>query len=342
MPLKQVTIPRLELTAVTISARISTFLRSELTYPEIKEYFWTDSKIVLGYINNAAKRFHTYVANRVQEIRDATDPTSWNYVNTKDNPADDAYRRLEAANLVNGCRWLSGPNFLRENGIFQAPVSGKFVLNHDDPEVKRAVVHKVYSKNSCEKDWDVDRLNHVSSWYRALKIIALCLQLKERWRRKEIKGTNLSSTSFKRPLSRLVVSLSKIHESEKEILRALQWKHFSNEVQALKSLKVKETDVSRNMARKRNQEIKRYGSLYRLDPFLDDDGLICVGGRIKRANFPAGITHPIIMPRRSHITNLLIRHYHLKVNHMGRGVTFNELRQRGYWIIGGWWHICCF
>ena len=62
-PLKQLTIPRLELTAVTISARISTFLRSELTYPEIKEYFWTDSKIVLGYINNAAKRFHAYVAN---------------------------------------------------------------------------------------------------------------------------------------------------------------------------------------------------------------------------------------------------------------------------------------
>ena len=146
MPLKQETIPRLELTAATISATISTFLRSELTYPEIKEYFWTDGKIVLGYINNAAKRFHTNVANRVQEIRDATDPTSWNYVDTKDNPADDASRGLEAANLVNGCRWLSGPNFLRKNGIFQEPVSGKFDLNHDDPEVKRAVVHKVYCK----------------------------------------------------------------------------------------------------------------------------------------------------------------------------------------------------
>lgn len=117
-PLKQATIPRLELTAATISARISTFLRSELTYPEMKEYFWTDSKIVLGYINNAAKRFHTYVANRIQEIRDAIDPTSWNYVDTRDNPADDASRGLEAANLVNRCRWLSGPNFLRKNRIF--------------------------------------------------------------------------------------------------------------------------------------------------------------------------------------------------------------------------------
>ena len=79
-------------------------------------------------------------------------------------------------------------------------------------------------------------------------------------------------------------------------------------------------DVLRNMARERNQEIKQYSSLYRLDLLLHDDGLIRVAGRIKRANFQACITHPIIMPRRSH---------------MGRGVTFNELRQRGYWTTGG-------
>ena len=105
---------------------------------------------------------------------------------------------------MNGWRRLSGPNFVRKNGIFQALVSEKIDLKHDDPEVKRAVVHKAYSKNSRENDWDVDRLNHVSSWYRALRIIALCLQLKDRWRRKEIKGTNLSNTPSKRPLPQLV------------------------------------------------------------------------------------------------------------------------------------------
>ena len=108
-------------------------------------------------------------------------------------------------------------------------------------------------------------------------------------------------------------------------MRALQWKHFSNKVQALKSLKVKEIDVSRNVARKRNKKIKKYSSLYRLDPFLDVDGLVRVDGRIKPANFPTTITHPIMIPRKSHITNLLILYCHLKVNHMGRGITFNEL-----------------
>lgn len=66
--LKQVTIPKLELTAATISAKICTFLRKELSHADVREFFWTDSKIVLGYVNNEARRFHVYVANRVQQI----------------------------------------------------------------------------------------------------------------------------------------------------------------------------------------------------------------------------------------------------------------------------------
>ncbi len=100
-PLKQVTISRLELTVATISARMSKFLRNELSYQEIEEYFWTDSMIVLGYISNDAKRFHTYVANRVQQIRDVTKPSTWSYVDTKNNPADDTSRGLEAQQLLN-------------------------------------------------------------------------------------------------------------------------------------------------------------------------------------------------------------------------------------------------
>ena len=75
--------------------------------------------------------------------------------------------------------------------------------------------------------------------------------------------------------------------------------------------------------------------MYRLDPFLDDDGLIRVGGRIKRASLSFTTKHPIILPRESHATNLLVQSCHTNVNHMGRGTTHNELRQRGYWLIGG-------
>lgn len=81
-PTSTVTIPRLELTAATVSAGVSNFLRAELKLKIDEEFFWTDSQVVLGYIKNEARRFHVFVANCVQKIRDTTDPRQWFYIET--------------------------------------------------------------------------------------------------------------------------------------------------------------------------------------------------------------------------------------------------------------------
>ncbi|XP_032225762.1 uncharacterized protein LOC116608834 [Nematostella vectensis] len=86
-PLKSVTIPRLELRAALTSVKVRRMLGSELRYDGVEEVFWTDSKVVQGYIYNEGRRFHTYVANRVQQIRDHTNPKQWKYVDTNNNPA---------------------------------------------------------------------------------------------------------------------------------------------------------------------------------------------------------------------------------------------------------------
>ena len=91
-PLKPATIPKLKLTAALVSVKISDVLRRELQYDQITEGFWTDSKVVIGYISNNARRFQTFVANRVWQIRDRTAPNQWKYVETDKNPADDASR----------------------------------------------------------------------------------------------------------------------------------------------------------------------------------------------------------------------------------------------------------
>lgn len=72
-PLKSITIPRLELTAAVVSVRMNLFLRNELEYTNMTEWFWTDSSVVLGYIANNTRRFHVFVANRVQQIRDVSE-----------------------------------------------------------------------------------------------------------------------------------------------------------------------------------------------------------------------------------------------------------------------------
>ena len=69
-PLKQITIPRMELTAALTSIKISNLLHEELMYePSLEHVFWTDSQVVLGYINNETKAFHIFVSNRIQSIR---------------------------------------------------------------------------------------------------------------------------------------------------------------------------------------------------------------------------------------------------------------------------------
>ena len=109
-PSKITTIPRLELAAAVVSVKVSTTLKKELRISPDKEVFWTDSKVVLGYISNDSKRFHMYVANRVQTIREDSDPSQWQYVDTKSNPADHASRGLTASRIEDS-NLFTGPDF---------------------------------------------------------------------------------------------------------------------------------------------------------------------------------------------------------------------------------------
>ena len=94
-PVKYVSIPRLELTAATLSVKISDMLRRELDIPVAAEEFWTGSQVVLSYISNEPRRFKTFVANRVQFIREITKVQQWYYVSFQSNPADSASRGLD-------------------------------------------------------------------------------------------------------------------------------------------------------------------------------------------------------------------------------------------------------
>nr|XP_055065256.1 uncharacterized protein LOC129447515 [Misgurnus anguillicaudatus] len=111
-PLKQITIPIMELTAAVLAVRIDKMLKKELQLDLDKSMFWTDSQTVLKYIANNAKRFHTFVANRVTVIRDATDVVQWRHIGTKLNPADDASRGMSIENFLKAKRWIQGPEFL--------------------------------------------------------------------------------------------------------------------------------------------------------------------------------------------------------------------------------------
>ncbi|XP_039904599.1 uncharacterized protein LOC120744346 [Simochromis diagramma] len=166
-PIKQTTIPRLELSSAVTSVRIADVIKRELDIQNLQEYYWTDSQVVLAYINNDAKRFHTFVANRIQRIRQSTSPGKWQHVSSEENPADQASRGLNATQLKDS-NWLKGPDFLWKQEL---PVKEEMVgeVEEMDPEVRKGFTHTVHSK---EANLVLERLKKFSSWSRAIKAIA--------------------------------------------------------------------------------------------------------------------------------------------------------------------------
>ena len=108
-PVKPITIPRAELTAATVSVRMNKMMTTELEIPIHDTVYWTDSMTVLKYIANETTWFHTFVANRVNLIREGSEPSLWRYVGTKSNPGDDASRGLSATRQQTMDRWAGIP-----------------------------------------------------------------------------------------------------------------------------------------------------------------------------------------------------------------------------------------
>lgn len=338
-PLKPVTIPRLELTAALVSIKVSASLQRQLDYERITEVFWTDNQVVLGYTGNDVRRFHVFVANRVQRIWDHSSPDQWRYVKTKDNPAAEASRGLSAEQLVQNSRWLTGPAFLWETKIAPAAEeSCHLQFPSDGPEVKKAWT---LATESCVRKMPTipERLGYFSDFHRAKKAFALCIRFKTRLHNRSVKKSKLneSTGTAKETRTNLYQSLTveDVRQAELSIIKLEQEEAFTKKIQLLESLEVRGDITDRDFARKRNKSMKQTSSLYRLDPFLDHYRILRVGGRIKHANIPYDVKHPNILPRKSHISEWVIRHYHQRVKHQERGMTLNALRSCGIWIIGG-------
>ena len=346
-PLKPVTVPRLELTAAVVSVKTSAQLQRELDYEGVEEVFWTDSKVVLGYISNETRRFHIFVSNRVQQIQEQSSPEQWHYVDTKSNPADHSSRGLSPRELQKSS-WITGPAFLWKDKSCWPECSlseakENYMLSEDDPEVKKAVTLVANTDESFASL--VTRLEYFSDYHRAKRAVALCLlyinKLKERVKSK--KPTCLEKLSPKeiqtRSKSRVAsmkeatsksqsITVETMDHAEMVMVRAAQAIHFDDEIKVL-------TLASRESASSKNYAIKKSSPLYKLDPFLDSVGLLRVGGRLKYTEMPDHVKFPVILPGKSHIASLIVKHYHEHVRHQGRGMTINEVRSHGYWIVGG-------
>ena len=299
-PHKTTTIPRLELTAAFVAARMGRMLSSEMNLNPSQVWYHTDSTTVLHYIRSKSKRFPVFVANRIQAILDLSDVSHWQYVDTKSNPADIASRgtlQLEAINSL----WLSPPAFLAEPRNSWPPQPTLSQQN----EVNACSNLTVTSENPTQR-----LLNHFSSWHRLKFAVAVFEKLKSILReRVRAKGSAIDSA---------LISLSDLERAEMHILKHEQRMNFEKEISALSSEK----------------PVPKSSSVYKLDAMMLDDGLLRVGGRLSRSDLPVEAKHPILLPKRSHVTDLIARDAHIRLGHAGRYHVLSDIREK-YWIIHG-------
>lgn len=256
-PTKVTTITCLELSAAVVAARISVMLEID----SLQEYFWTDSKAVLGYINNDAKQFHVFVANRIQRIKSITNPEQRQYVKSEDNPADHASSGRMAHQLVSS-NWFTGPDFLWEKELPAGSVKVEEV-SEDDPELQKAQVLNTRAK---EERTLLDSLSKFSDWKRVVKAIA-CLK------------RHAKQSQGLKPKTSEATNVEERQESELFIIKLVQEEAFTSEIKSIKQCKE---------VRSKDKENK----LHKQTPFLDEHGVLRVGGCLTRSSLHPYVKHP--------------------------------------------------
>lgn len=110
-PIKITSVPRLELMAALIGARFAKFICENHKIVIKKRIFWSDSKIVLSWINSDHRKYNQFVAFRITEILELTSINEWRWTPTKQNVADEATKWARIPKVSTTSRWFEGPEF---------------------------------------------------------------------------------------------------------------------------------------------------------------------------------------------------------------------------------------
>lgn len=187
-PIKQLTIPRLELCGAHLIAQFIHHVRQVLYVPLSHVRVWNDSTIVLNWLDRSPIWFKTYVGNRISTTVDLIPPDKWRHVHSADNPADCASRGLYPSELLNHSLWWNGPTWLKESPSHW-PEKLPFPPNQqeiDENEVSlHILVQPLLPIISINQFSSFVILKHVTAWI-------LC-SIQIAWTRILLNGTKLTS-----------------------------------------------------------------------------------------------------------------------------------------------------
>ena len=302
-PLRKLSVVRLELQAAVLAVRLADTVSQELSMHIDHIFFWSDSTVVLQYIASSSRRFHTFVANRVAEIQDSSDSSQWRHVPGQLNPADCCSRGLSQVALLTTERWFNGPAFLIEDeehwpaGIRPLPPIST------DPEVKLVGASTPGPPSSL----GLPDPSRFSSYLKYKRTVV--------WELRFIRNLKARINKIRDQQQSGPVTVAEMERAELLIIRQIQADCFGAEIDQLRSGKALDSK----------------SCLLSLSPQLDSDDKLRVGGRLANAPLDMTARHPVILPRESEVTRLIIAAYHKSLMHAGAEHVVNDMRQK-FWV----------
>ncbi|XP_061923831.1 uncharacterized protein LOC133663402 isoform X2 [Entelurus aequoreus] len=310
-PQPELTVPRLELCAAVMSVEMAEVISDDIDHQIDKIGFYTDSKVILGYINNQSRRFYVYVNNRVRRIRESTTPEQWHFVATDQNPADHGSRAVPASELQK-TSWFTGPAFLQCSSDIQPEQHLYELLEPDsDAEVRSEV--RTLCTNTTKTVLDTKRWEHFSSWKSLKRTVANLIHVAQCF---SFSKTNKDCTGWH--ICKTAITCELLEQAENIMMKNVQQETYADEIKCISA----------------KQNLSKHSPLIKLKPIIGNDSILRVGGRIIRSGLETKEMNPIILPGTNYITTLLVRHHHEKVNHQGRHFTEAAVRESGLWIVG--------
>lgn len=234
----------------------------------------------------------------MSEIQTTLPNVVWHHVSRPDNPADCASRGVSPRELLNHSLWWQGPTWLRsERGPWANCTADTF---EELPEQRTRTLVAAINDEIAEPEM----LVRYSTLHRLLRITARC----RRWLRIHWPKTERTANS--------VLRAEELDEARLCWIRIVQAVHFKRELASLEG----------------DKSLPARSILTKLNPRLDESGILRVGGRLRHTDLAYDARHPMILPGTSHLTRLIIEACHRRTMHSG--VQLSSLRQE-FWIPRG-------